>query len=322
MNKFLFRRGPVFQGEGAAAGAADPGAGTDATAAAAAAATAGGGSPAWWQDAKTYSADEQAWLQARGLTAEDPATIIPKLVKGHRNAETRLGRGTDQILDRPKKDQLIGDWMRENREVFGLPEDEKGYEIARPEGWPKDTPWDEGLEAQARQIALAEGVSGPALQKMIDLYAGKIAEVNSAADGAFEKASQEMMTALQKEWGDQMDGRIQQSRQAVQAAAAQAGLGSEQIEAVTKILSKEIGDANAIKIFAAFGAMMADDTPTLPGGGGTGFSTTPAEAMAALQSLQGKDGAYYKAVAEGNRAEMTRLQPEIDRLSRIAAGSK
>ena len=70
--------------------------------------------------------------------------------------------------------------------------------------------------------------------------------------------------------------------------------------------------------------MMANDSAVGLGKGSAMLGTTPADARAQLAALRSPDGAYSKAVAAatstGNLSEMNRLQPEIQRLTKIAAG--
>ena len=55
----------------------------------------------------------------------------------------------------------------------------------------------------------------------------------------------------------------------------------------------------------------------LPGG------VTPAEVTGPqVAALRAPEGAYYKASASGDQRELVRLQPEMDHLTKIAAGSK
>jgi hypothetical protein len=133
----MIHRGRTFEAEGAGAGAAP--AGEPAPGAAAAAAPAAAAK--WFEDA-AYSPEERSWLAAKGLAEDDPMAAMPKLVKGHRAAEQRIGKGLDAIIEKPAKDQPYDEWVKANREALGLPADEKGYQVAPPENWPKDLPWD------------------------------------------------------------------------------------------------------------------------------------------------------------------------------------
>ncbi len=303
-------------------GAGDPP--PDAAAAAAAAAAAVAANPpapvAKWFEAKDYSAEEQQWLAARGLADDDPLAAIPKLVKGHRAAEQRIGKGLDSILDKPAKDQPYTDWVAANREALGLPKDEAAYEIAKPEGWPKDAQWDTTREGQAKAIALRYGVPKEALQELVALQAGGVMEMMGASAADLEKARGALMTELETQYGTQTPAVIQKARQGAEAVATKAGLSTEALANLSDTLTDKIGDANAIRFMAAIRDMMGDDSAVGLGRGGA-LTTTPAEARADLARQMSPEGDWYKATASNNRAEIERLKPTIDRLNRIAAGS-
>lgn len=334
-NPFLIStlRLPLFQAEGAA-GAGDGG-DSAAAAAAAAAASAGaaaaalagdpatgagagkGGSP-WWQSS-AFSAEEQQWLTARGLTKDDPAEVMPLLVKGHRSAEQRLGKGIDAIMDRPAKDQKIGEWLRANAATLGLPDKEDGYAVQPPRDWPKDLPWDADFEARARKIAFEQGVPPDLHKAYVELYAGKMKGLHDAVTQDLAVARDKMMGELRSEWGDQTDARITLAKQGLQAVATQAGLGSEQLDSVIQLLSEKTGDAGVLKLFATLGGMMSEDS--LKGGGrGGALAMTPAEARAELAKFEAPDGEYGKAFATNNVADLKRLAPRREMLTKLAAG--
>lgn len=276
----------------------------------------------WWEDEKNYSADEQQWLTAKGLADEDITPHIPKLIKGWRSAEQRLGRPADQIIDRPGKDVSVSEWMRENREVFGLPEDAKGYEIKAPEDWPKDAQWDGELENEIRTIAFEESVGPGALQRFTEAYAGRVMKYLDDADQELQQANTEMRAALQKDLGNQVDAKIRVGQKALEAFAQKAGVGQDEILLAVKSLSKETGDANAMRIFIAAGEMMGDDVLGEDfASTGSSFGMTPADARAELEKMKAPDGDWYKAVGSGNRAEIERLKPQMDRLAKIATQS-
>ena len=112
---------------------------------------------------------------------------------------------------------------------------------------------------------------------------------------------------------------IQRARQGAEAVAMKAGLSSEAVANLSDTMMDKIGDANVIRFMAAIGDMMGDDAAIGIGKGGA-LTTTPAEARQALAVQRSPEGAYAKAVKADNRAEIARLQPEIDRLTKIAAG--
>lgn len=274
----------------------------------------------WWES-DAYSADERQWLTARGLTEDDPLAAIPKMVKGHRAAEQRIGKGLDTILDRPAKDQPYTDWIDKNRAALGLPADEKGYEIARPEAWPKDAPWDEASETKAKAIAVKYGLPKAALQELVDLQAANTLDTYKQAAALGDEAKRTLMADLEKDFGDQTKTVIHQARLGAQFIGEKAGLDAEAIANLSDVLTEKVGDANAIRAFRVIGEMLGDDTALGLGKGG-GLGTTPAEARAELARQQSPEGEWYKATAANNRAEIERLKPTIDRLNRIASGGR
>lgn len=336
----LGRVSPVWQGEGAGAGAGgaggDGGAAAAALAAAAAAGQGGGeggaaaadpgkqgdgaGSSAkWWEGAK-FSDDQRKHLTASGLTVDDPLDALPKLTDMHRHAMQRLGKDPASFIDKPGKDQPLTDWMKANREVFGLPEAAEGYKIEPPKDWPKDAAWDKDFEAQARAVAFENGLPPAALQGMVNLYADKVKAIAAGAEADFARANDAMRADLVKDWGSQADARMLRASQAAQVIAEKAGMGADQIADVAKSLSAKAGDANVIRMFDAIAQAMGDDTALGLGKSSGNLGTTPAEARQQLAQLQSPDGEYYKAVAAGNSAKIAELKPQIERLTKIATG--
>lgn len=316
----------MAEGEGAGGGDADTqagggndtqGGGADTQAGGGNDTQGGGGASKWWEG-QDYSAEERQWLAARGLTEDDPAKILPKLVKGHRAAEIRLGKGVDSILDKPKEGQALAEWMRENA-IFGLPETEDGYKIDRPKDLAEGIAWDGDLEAQARKVAFEQGLTPAQLQAITGLYASRVGAIQAAAETAAAEANTRMMTDLARDWGDQLQPKLAVARQAAGVLGEKAGLDKAGVAAVAAILTEKAGgDAAAIRMFAALGEMMGEDR--MIAGQSAGIGMTPAEARAKAAQMRAPDGAYAKAVAAQDRTEIARLRPEMDRLDKIAAG--
>jgi len=306
---------PSDAGAGAAPADPAPGAG--------AAAPAGDGAPApkWWE-AADYSAEEREWLTAKGLAVDDPGAILPKLVKGHRLAEQRIGRGLDKIIDPPGEGRPFAEWARANAKALGLPEAEDGYAVDRPEGWPQDMPWNDDMAAQARKIAFDHGLHTDALKAFTGLYAGQVQKMNEAVDAQIAEAQTRMRADLEKEWGAAMPAKIALAQQGAKALAEAAGLGNDGLEVFAAALSPKLGDAAVMRMMAVVGGLMAEDSAPGLGQGG-GLSMTPAEAQAELnRSFLSPDSAFYKAMKDGDRATLERLKPEYERLNRLAAQKK
>jgi hypothetical protein len=321
----------AFEGEGAGAGAGagaggggedtQPGGGADTQPGGGGADTQpGGGTGTKWWEGSDYTAEERAWLEARGLADEDATKILPKLVKGHRNAEQRLGRPADHILDRPKDGQKVTDWMRENAELFGLPKSAEEVKIEKPKDLKEGIAWDAELETQAKKTAFELGLSNAQLQGMTELYAKRVEAMDNKAETDAAEANERLMSKLQTDWGAETDAKIARARQAVGVVAQAAGLDPAGIEAVSQVLSAKTGDAATIRLFAALGDMIAEDK--MVGGGGGPIGMTPADARAKAAQMRQPGGAFFEASQKGDQRKIAELMPELTRLDRIAAGGK
>ena len=274
------------------------------------------GSAKWWEG---LSDQHRAYLTPKGLTVDDPLQALPKLIDIAANAEKRIGKGLDSIMDRPAKDQPYAEWARANAEVLGLPADATGYEVKPPSDWPKDLPWDAQSEAAVREIGLKNAVPIAAHQAYVNFQANLVRKLADDVDAGLAAAREQMMTELRRDFGDQLPARITGAQQAMQFVAEKAGLTPDGIEALSQTLSEKTGDAGVIRLFATLGELMADDTGFAIGRGQQSLGMTPAEARAALASFNSPEGAYGKAFAEGDQAKLAALQPERERLSKLAA---
>lgn len=324
MTNFLMRfaRRPLYaaMGDGAGAGAGDAGAEAAAAAAAATQPPAGSAAAAKWFEDAGYSAEEKTWLAAKGLAEDDPLKALPKLIKGHRSAEQRIGKGLDTIIDKPAKDQSFADWSAANRAALGLPDKEEGYTAEPPEFWPKEAKWDAALEASARKLAFENGVSPDAHKAYVNLFAQKMKDMNDAAEIGGAEARKTMLDELRRDLGDKTDATINGAKQAAQFFAEKAGLDTTAIENIGMVLSDKIGDAATIRFMAAIREAMGEDTVVALGHGSQQLTATPADARAELQKLQAPGGEYYEATKARNIAEIERLKPKIAQLNKIAAG--
>lgn len=314
LNDMIHRR-RTFEAEGVAAGAAP--AGEPAPAAAAAAAAPAGGAAKWFEDA-AYSPEERSWLAAKGLAEDDPMAAMPKLIKGHRAAEQRIGKGLDTIIEKPAKDQPYDAWVAANREALGLPADEKGYAVTPPEGWPKDLPWDTAMETQAKAVALKYGIPPAALQELVNMQAQGVMAAHGQVGAEVEAAKGALMADLQKDWSDQTPAKITLAKQAAQTVAQAAGMDMQAIANMSELLMDKTGDANVIRFMAQLGSMMADDVGQGIGKGGP-MTMTPAEARQQLAQLRAPEGEYYKASEKRDHAALAALRPKMDNLAKIAA---
>lgn len=320
----FIRRPAWAPNDGAGAGGnTGAGAGDAAAAAAAAAATAagaGGGAVAkWWETDKSLTAEERDWLTAKGLATDDPNEALAKALKGYRSAEQKLGRPADSVMDRPAKDQKLADWMKANAQLFGIPEKAEAYEL-EVKDLPEGVQWDKGLEDKFRTFAHENGVPAELAKGMVQLFAGHMGETVKGLETELQTTRQQLELELKKDWGDQYAAKVTLAKQAVDALAEKAGFDQKALTNLNMALSEKVGDPAVMRLFAAIGEMMGEDSLAGMGKGNTTLATTPAEARAEIAKLRAADGEYTKALQASNRPEIARLQARIETLTRIAAG--
>ena len=272
----------------------------------------------WWEGDR-FADPARQYLTAKGLTVDDPLEAMPRLVDIAANAEKRIGRGLDTIIDKPAKDQPYTDWVAKNREALNLPADEKAYKVARPETWPKEAKWDDAGEGKLRAIGVKYGIPQEAVQEIVNFQAETALSSFKEAGDLGEEAKQKLMSDLEKEYGDQTKAVIHKARLGAQAVGEKAGLQADAIANISDVLTEKIGDANTIRFMAVIGDLLGDDTALGLGKGGA-LTTTPAEARAELARLRADGGDYAEAYRKNDRATMERLRPKMDNLSRIASG--
>jgi len=270
----------------------------------------------WWEGDGYKPAQE--WMTKKGLLVEDQNDATTKAIEGWRNAEARLGKPAESMMDRPDKDQPLAEFMRANAETFGLPDKPEGYELPDLK-LPEGMKFDEALMNGARQIAFDEGMPPAALEKMASLYAEHVGGLFGEDLQEEKKAKDEMHATLKKEWGDQTDAKKELAKSAFQVLADNVGMDADEQLVAARALSKNHGDAMVVKMFAGLADMIGEDSLVGLGKGG-GFTTTPAEAKAKIAELKAKDGPYAKAIATKDKVKMAEYEAELARLNKIRAG--
>lgn len=273
-----------------------------------------------WYEAEAFTPLDP-WLTSKGMKVDDPLDALSRAVRVAQGAEKLLGRGVERLIEKPVDGSNVAEWMRANAAVLGLPEAADQYTIDKPE-MPEGVKWDEAFEAAAREIAFEHAIPPAAFQAMVSAYGEKIAGLFGDAGVQAQAANAEMMQGLEAAWGDKTGARIAQAQAAARALAEKAGLDSEALAGVVQALTPKTGDAGVMKMFAAIGEMMGEDS--LKGGGAApgGFAggNTPQEARARLAAMDAPDGEFGRAFRADNKAEMARLKPIRDALIKIAAG--
>lgn len=274
--------------------------------------------PKWWQG-EALTAQQREQLTNTGLTLDAPELAVAKLLDMEAAAQRKLGKPADQLMDKPGEGQDVAEWLRQNGDLFGVPETADKYDISRPEDWPKDAGWNEGLEGKLRELGHKHGVSNAAMNDLVGLYAGEVQSLLSDADQDLAAANLEMQNSLQKDWGDQYAAKVAQARQAASVLAEAAGLDMDAMANIASVLKPKVGDAATIKMFAAIGDLMGEDTAGGLGKGGAGLGDTPAQARAELAKQESPGGDWFEATKAKDRATMQRLQPRMEQLRKLAS---
>ncbi len=267
----------------------------------------------WWQG---LTDEAQGFVKAKGLDAVDPGEALPRVLEMARNAERKLGKPADTLIQRPAEGQDVSEWLAAQREVFGLPQDVKGYEVKPPKDFPKDA-WNTELAEQAASLAHSMAVPKSVHERYVGLFADYVQKLDQQTSEQYETARTAMMSELERGWGDETESRTTRAAQAAQHLAEAAGLDADAISAMSATLAAKVGDANVLRIFDAVAQAMAEDTAVDIGKGGAGFTSTREDAKARLAELRAPGGAYYQAVETKNHTEIKRLSGEIERLTAI-----
>ncbi|MEO0859226.1 MAG: hypothetical protein AAFY65_01335 [Pseudomonadota bacterium] len=234
------------------------------------------------------------------------------------NAEKLIGGDPKKLMSQPDDPKDYAKWARDNATRLGLPDSADKYTLEGvnvPEGYERD----EQLEQAMQQIAFDEGVTPAAYEKLVAGYAQHLGQIGDKVEAELSAANAKLKEDLASEWGDQYGAKVTLAQQGAAAVFEKAGMDDNAQFAVTQALKDKVGDAGIVKLFATIGDMMGDDNLVI--GKSTAMGMTPAEARAKLSALQAPGGEYFEATAKGDRANIARLQPQIDQLTKVAAQS-
>lgn len=273
----------------------------------------------WYDREGALDGPTRDFMKSKGMLVDDLDRVRDQAVKGWMAAEKFIGKGADTLMEKPAEGQELADWMRGNREMFGLPEAPEGYELKQPE-MPDGLAWDEGLEGKFRARAHDLALTPEQLQGLTDLYAAHQVEDFQAVAQEQKDAQQAALAEVQRAYGDQFAAKMEMAKQGLAAVAEKAGLDAETQSNAMTLLGEKTTEASVLRMFAAVGEMLGDDA-FVPGGGGPG-SMTREDAQAELAQFTSRDGEYGKAFAAGDKAELKRLEPRRQTLIKASAGKR
>ncbi len=273
---------------------------------------------AWW--------DGEAFKEVRdhvvksGLTTEDRDDALLKAITMHKGAETMLGGKAEGLLQKPKDGQDLGEYLRANAETFGIPESAEAYDLGiDTENLPAGVGYDAKLDGAVREVAFQHGIGNSALKALAGAYTEHLAKVEDGINTEYSNAKAELDQKLQADWGDQYNAKVNLAQRAAQFIGEKAGLDSAGLELASQALAAKGGDASTLRMFAAIGEMLGEDTLITGGAPQHLGGMTPAEAKAELERFISADGDYGKAAARNDKKELARLDPKREQLIRLAS---
>lgn len=295
------------------------GSGSDTVAGSGADTVAGGGTGAakWFEDAASFTDDHRAFLTTKGLAVESQTEAVQKLIEIGRNADKRFGKPLDSVIDKPAEGQSLAEWRKANAAIFGIPPDAAGYKIERPAELDKSITWNEAAEVSLRKVAHDQGWTQDDVAVATRLHASVIQDMARAAEAQAAEANAALLAETSAQWGKDAEARITRARQAASVLGEKAGLDADGLANITGLIAAKTGDAATIRLFDVIGQMLADDK--LIGAGGAGGDMTADQAKSRLEQMRAPGGAFYEADTAAKRLA---LQPEIERLTKLAAGSR
>lgn len=194
--------------------------------------------PTWFS---TFSADDQTYLQTKGLDKVDAPTAAVKLMEFHRGAERLLGVPADQLIkltDLNDTEAAKKVWQR-----LGAPADPKEYTF---EGIDFGSPERTVKYAEELRAAAAE-VNAP--KAFADAFAKRVAKIE--ADGRSSAAAERTaaigaeQAKLQEDWGTPDSDKFKANMAMADRAAATLGVDA----AAAKALKDGLGGAFVARMF-------------------------------------------------------------------------
>lgn len=223
-----------------------------------------------------FDEETRGWLGGMGVDKLPPDQALAKVIPMYRGAEKKLGVPADRLFTLPK-DENDADGFRAAMVKLGLPETPDGYELKAPDG-------DSGNFLKAATGWMHElGIPKSQAHGLAAKWNDYVQAQTAAAAEAQKARNAEDYAALEKEWGEQYDAKIELGNRVIRSA----GLSEDEARQITGA----IGLKRAATLFAYLGGAMGEHN--FKGGehGGNRFQMSPAELRSKIGSIEA-DPAY------------------------------
>lgn len=239
---------------------------------------------------------EDLTYEVKGDNEEEPKTIplrehaklkefqdVGSLAKSFLEAQRLIGKkaGLKPLPKDASEDERTS-WEKELRQLLGVPESPKEYELVTDEG----TPENEQVLETYREIGFKHGLSPQQLQGVYDDFMAFSKEYwanETEALAKQEKEAQEAemkaaLDAVKKAWGDNAERNTEVAKRGFVAVAEKAGISKKDSD---EFLSKYGNNIVMLKMFQAIGESFVEDSSAH---GSTSGTAVESEA-AALKKL-------------------------------------
>jgi hypothetical protein len=252
---------------------------------------AAGNNPAPWNSG--FDEDTSAYIQNKGW--QSPTDILTS----YRALEKFQG-GSKNLLELPGVDAEPEAWDAVYNKL-GRPESADKYELSLPENGDRE------LADWFKQTAHKTGLTAKQAQSLYESYNEVLGQKTQQSQQALMQQSEQAVTELKKEWGQAFDTQIDAGRRAVQA------LGYD--EAKLANVEQKLGTAEMLRLFAAVGSKMGEDSFESGDRSDAGFGVTPAAARQQIADLK-MDKNFMGEYMSGNPDAVSKMK----RLMEMAHG--
>lgn len=244
----------------------------------------GAGNPTPWNAG--FDEDTSAYVGNKGW--QSPVDIL----NSYRNLEKFAG-GSKNLLELPGADADPTAFDAFYNKL-GRPESPDKYGLKVPDGADADlTDW-------FKQNAHKTGLTDKQAATLFDAWNEMSASRMQAMQQEALQTSEQEIAALQKEWGQGYEAQIDSGKRAVAAL----GYDAEKLNA----LESKMGTAEMLKLFAAVGSKMGEDSFADGNrSGNTTFGLTPAAASQQIADLK-MDKNFMNEYLSGNKDAVAKMQ--------------
>lgn len=214
-----------------------------------------------------------------------------KLAKSYLELESLVGR--KGLI--PPTDKDGPEVHARFRAALGVPEKPEGYDLKAPEGLP-DGLWSDDAAQGYAALAHKHGLTPAQAQGLAAEFMAMQAQAMPNPGEAMKAAE----TTLRQEWGAAYGAKVEHANRALRQ------FGGEDL--VDLMAATGLGnDPRVVKMMAAIGEAMAEDTPAGMGQGRSGV-LTPNEAREEITRIMGdREGAYWNKRDPAHAATVARV---------------